>query len=718
MKEYISRIWTSIKTALTRTASSSSQWKVANASKNKMQLHKISLRSISTKLFILFFCAIVVLVSVGGYTSYIISKSVVKDKVAESTHETIVQSTEKADLFFSKYFDLFLQVLTDPGNADLLKLAENNEDAQSNPPKDDLKKKFSTMVSANRGIAAISLLPVVDKGIREREQSTYSNNAITFGFTEQPWFQSVLESKAPVWLEPSEQPYAVKKENLKVFALAKAFASFYGETTHMLLFEIEFDALVKQLPKLKEKNGQLYIVSGENSILYSANPKQLGQKLPFTIPTDDKTKAPQDSGLFFADVAGGEKLVVFHKSQLTGWYFIETLPTEVLVKDARKILNITIAIVLIAAAAAIFLSYLIVRMVGRPIANLNRLMKAGEQGNLNVRSAYSSNNEIGELSNSFNEMMEQISSLVKNTNASAMEVLNTAAEVAAASRRTATSAQSIADASDQITTGSTSLAENAERGNDLARSIDDEMREVLGSNNEMSHSAADVQNVSKEGTNYMNEMTEKTNSTETIIRSMVEKVDHLKDSTLSIRKILDVLNNMTKQTNILSLNATIEAARAGAAGKGFMVVADEIRKLADQSKQSIDVVGQITETIQKEIDETVKVLSDAYPIFQDQIHSVKQADTIFNKVQTQMEQFMEKLATTTLSLEGLQRSQTVLFEAINEVSAVSEQTAAMTEEVTSSSNEQLSVSNELVELSERLEKLSHTLKESLSKFSF
>src|SRR3981081_2815600 len=111
-----------------------------------------------------------------------------------------------------------------------------------------------------------------------------------------------------------------------------------------------------------------------------------------------------------------------------------------------------------------------------------------------------------------------------------------------------------------------------------------------------------------------------------MIRSMVDKVDNLKDSTRSIRKILDVLNNMTKQTNILSLNGTIDAARAGASGKGFMVVADEIRKLADQSRQSIDVVGQITETITKEIDETVKVLSNATPIFQEQIESVKEAE--------------------------------------------------------------------------------------------
>ena len=104
----------------------------------------------------------------------------------------------------------------------------------------------------------------------------------------------------------------------------------------------------------------------------------------------------------------------------------------------------------------------------------------------------------------------------------------------------------------------------------------------------------------------MDALLDKTGQTERMTRAMVDKVDRLKESTDSIRQILEVIGNMSKQTNILSLNATIEAARAGAAGKGFMVVADEIRKLADQSRQSIGVVGEIVETIQREIDETVR----------------------------------------------------------------------------------------------------------------
>src|SRR5690606_527584 len=184
--------------------------------------------------------------------------------------------------------------------------------------------------------------------------------------------------------------------------------------------------------------------------------------------------------------------------------------------------------------------------------------------------------------------------------------------------------------------GSTSLAVEAEKGNDLTLLINEQMEQVLLANKEMVQSAHQVENASEQGTTYMAELIEKTSMTEEMTKEMVDKVDSLKDSTSSIVQILDVLNAVTKQTNILSLNATIEASRAGNAGKGFMVVANEIRNLADQSTQSIDVVAQITDRIQNEIVETVDVLSKAHPMFQEQIHSVKEANVIFENVQGQM----------------------------------------------------------------------------------
>ena len=148
-----------------------------------------------------------------------------------------------------------------------------------------------------------------------------------------------------------------------------------------------------------------------------------------------------------------------------------------------------------------------------------------------------------------------------------------------------------------------------------------------------------------------------------------------------------------------------------------MVVADEIRKLADQSRQSIDIVGQFTDTIQVEIDETVKVLSEAYPLFQEQITSVKEADLIFKNVQNNMGGFIHQLDSVTESIQQLEHSQNTLSQAMSSVSAVSQQSSATSEEVASLSTEQLSVSQGLVDLAEKLELLSKDLKKSLSNFT-
>ncbi|MNI34003.1 Methyl-accepting chemotaxis protein McpC [compost metagenome] len=376
----------------------------------------------------------------------------------------------------------------------------------------------------------------------------------------------------------------------------------------------------------------------------------------------------------------------------------------------------TLIVALIAAVIAVLVGWFVARMIGQPLIHLRNLMQQGAQGKLTVRANYNSKDEIGQLGQSFDVMMKQITNLVLQTSHSAKEVLETATELTHSSKTTATAAREIAVATDEISNGAAGLATESEKGNELTYHISEQMKQVIEANLEMGTAAADVQSSSEQGIHYMTELIGKTNLTEEMMRSMVEKVDRLKDSTNSIRKILDVLNNISKQTNILSLNATIEAARAGAAGKGFMVVADEIRKLADQSKQSIEIVGQITETIRLEISETVKVLSQATPIFQEQIQSVKEADAIFKQVTTHMGGFILQLSTVSDSISTLEQSQVILSDAMTNVSAVAEESLATSEEVASLSSEQLSISDGLVKLSDKLGQLSNSLQVTLSQF--
>jgi len=395
---------------------------------------------------------------------------------------------------------------------------------------------------------------------------------------------------------------------------------------------------------------------------------------------------------------------------------VTSVPVSNLVQSAGQIFQVTIWVAIAAAVLAVLIGVYIIWSIGRPLVHLRDLMNEGEKGNLSVRMKTRSKDEIGQVGMSFNRMMEQITQLVKETNESAAKVLHTAAELTEVSKNTAMSAKEISLATEQIAAGASSLAIQAEKGNEMTMDIKDRMKKVVDANLEMGTSASGVLQVSEQGTNDMQVLIAQTNETEQATRSMVERVGRLQESTGSIRKVLDLLSNITKQTNILSLNASIEAARAGAAGKGFMVVADEIRKLAEQSRESIGVVGEITEQIQQEVENTVRALNELYPLFQEQISSVKNTEMIFNNVKAEMNQFINRLDEATQYIQELDQAQQVLSEAMASVSAVSEESSATSEEVASLSVQQMHVSEGLVKLAEQLESLSQSLQESLKRF--
>ncbi|KWX87884.1 histidine kinase, partial [Paenibacillus riograndensis] len=205
-------------------------------------------------------------------------------------------------------------------------------------------------------------------------------------------------------------------------------------------------------------------------------------------------------------------------------------------------------------------------------------------------------------------------------------------------------------------------------------------------------------------------------STVQMMELIQENSMKLRESAHLIRSILTPMIAVNKQTNILALNASIEAVRAGAAGRGFVVIANEIRGLADESNQSIAMVSKITEEISSRIENTVQVVGDTAPLFREQISSVRESSSIFEGVRAEMEQFIGYLNESSASITELMEYQHQLGESMASVHAVVQQTSASTEEVASMSSQQFTVSEELVALSGKLEKLAEELKQSLVSF--
>jgi len=515
----------------------------------------------------------------------------------------------------------------------------------------------------------------------------------------------------PVWLQGGPDSFTNSPD---VIAIARRFVDAYTLDDHgILVIEIPVRELAKEMSKVTLGNGkqgkQVMIVDSHNTIVQASEPLGPGMPSPIQLSTEQQAK---DKDSFLLD----ENLIAFSKSSNSGWYLVGMIPTNSLIQGAGQILTNTIYMCIGAAILAILIGFVMIRLIARPLVKLMSFMREGASGNLGIRSNYKSKDEIGRLGQSFDRMMEEITNLVQHTNHSAHEVLKTAETLTNASRTTALASREIAVATEQISGGAAGLATESEKGSELTQQITDKMRNVIESNTSMSEAANEVRLSSEQGIQNMQNLNTKTEAADEMIRSMVSKVDHLNKSTQSIVKILDMLHSMTKQTNILSLNASIEAARAGSAGRGFKVVADQIYQLAAQSRESIDVVGQITESIQNGIHDTVQVLASAYPIFQEQIDAVKETSIILHKVQGDMGSFIRQLSSASESIADLNQSQSVLSAAMMNVSAVAEEALATSEEVASLSSEQLTVSDNLVQLSETLGQLSDSLHKSLSRF--
>ncbi|MBM6386179.1 MAG: methyl-accepting chemotaxis protein [Paenibacillus sp.] len=671
-------------------------------------------KSVGVKLFLIFFAGIMIFVISLGLLSYSKAKNTIEENASRANQETIDQTKEKMDIILERFVDTSTQIFFDPEMQSLLQNMSNKDltayDMFINSS--SINKQLSNVAFTNKSMEAIYLVPTDEN---KSTMGTGSSSSSMGNIRSEAWYNEIVQSGGYRWL-----PTEIKEDgSAPTFRIARSMKNLQGTNqSYVLVIELKLEVLEEQLKSLNLGEGAvIQLIAPDKKVVASTIADRTGKETELAFYGDLTEKTGSTNAEYAVDGKSTDMLVVYSTMETSDWKLIGMVPTSMLVKDAKGILTLTLWMALVDAAIAVLIGVWMVRMIARPLGRLKDLMQEGAKGNLKVRTPFTSKDEIGQLSAAFNLMMEQITKLVEQTNRSAQEVLDTASELSNASKKTAISASEIAVATEEIAGGASSLATEAERGNELTDNISRQMQSVVAANEEMGQSARHVEQSSETGTQHLNQLMTKTQKTEEMIGALVNKVDSLKESTSSVLKVLDVLQNITKQTNILSLNATIEAARAGAAGRGFMVVAGEVRQLAEQSRQSIDMVGEITDKIMHEMNETVAALSNVNPLFREQMDAVKDTNVIFASVQEQMGAFVEKLGMVTDSIGDLSKSQGTLSEAMSNVSAVAEESSATSEEVASLSSEQQNISNQLVNLSDKLENVSTELKNTLSRFT-
>ncbi|NQD37070.1 methyl-accepting chemotaxis protein [Permianibacter sp. IMCC34836] len=312
------------------------------------------------------------------------------------------------------------------------------------------------------------------------------------------------------------------------------------------------------------------------------------------------------------------------------WQMLIRVPTPVVMAEAEKLnaeLNsandsatvIQLVIALAVAAVALFLVAMTARALARPIKGvtetLQEIAKGG--GDLTRRLPVASEDEIGQLASAFNEFLTRLQNMMKAIAECSAEVNQAAAMTAQLSEKTS---QEIAAQQTDIDMVATAVTE-----------MSSAIQEVAGGANQAATAADSASNESRGGQKEVNSTVGAIQALATDVQSAAQVIRQLADDSAQIGNILDVIRGIAEQTNLLALNAAIEAARAGEQGRGFAVVADEVRNLAQRTHTSTQEIQNMIGAIQASTERAVAAMTTSRGRAED---AVSQADRAGLSLQT------------------------------------------------------------------------------------
>ncbi|MEF2293698.1 methyl-accepting chemotaxis protein [Virgibacillus dokdonensis] len=384
-------------------------------------------------------------------------------------------------------------------------------------------------------------------------------------------------------------------------------------------------------------------------------------------------------------------------------------------KDLTEVSLIVIAITMIGIIAFMVVSLWIVKSIIKPIKHLRHIMKTAEQGKL-VISDYKANDELGQLVTAFNGMITTFKDLLSSTQEASENVVASSEQLSASAGQNTQASEHVASAIQEVAAGSANQLEHIEKTADTMDMMISSFQKINDDTSIVSSEAKSSAELSRKGEKEMNDVIGQMEVIRHNVTNLGKTIHSLSSSLTEINAMNQTITDIASQTNLLALNAAIEAARAGEHGEGFSVVAEEVRKLAEQSNESAKQITHLIENIQQETNETMESMDVTDAAVETGTTVVHEAGSTFEKIESTFNSIISQFAKISENINQLSSGAQNLQTSMNEIKEIVTNTSEQTQTVSAATEEQLASIEEVESSAENLAKISEELQELVNKF--
>lgn len=690
-------------------------------------------KSIQMRMLVMILPLVLLTLAAMSFFSYVNSKKLINSEIEEKMDYNIGQTVESID-----------RIMVEHSRIPEL-LARSTEATGAQLTKNQYIEILKRLITANSNTFGAGIW--YEPGAYAADQKYFgpyaykdgANVVVTLDYEDakydyptQGWYTVGKDAKTPVvWIDPYYDGTLKTTMATCTAPMRDASGKFIGVTTG----DIDLKSLQALITNLKVgKNGRAFLLGKDGMFLADRN-KELPMKVIISSDKDTKdTKKNPNASLvklgteMLANAKAGDiskgsftegkEIMHTYYTRLanTGWILALTIPESELYGSLNALMMQSLMLIV----AAIVIITIVVSMSSQSIKNrvtrVNTFSKDLAMGDLTHTIDTHDVDEVGQMVENLNGMVGATRKILGDVATNIGRLVETSGGLAESADQTQKANEQIADTMQTLAHQKTEEQDHIMTAYTYSTEITSAMKQIADSVRSVSDSAKNTSSVSISGNQVVSSSIEQMKQINQDVQAASGVVNALGEKSKAIGEIVSLITSISEQTNLLALNAAIEAARAGEHGRGFAVVADEVRKLAEQSGHAAENISTLITEIQNEIDHAVHSMATGSRTAQDGIAMIDQAGGSFKTISEAVSSITSEIQEVTQTIESVYRNTTVLTDSMKNLNQLSSKSLEGIESIAAAVEQQAALAKEVSHAADALSGMSEQLQTDIQHF--